>query len=201
MALVSAGITTELRELLLKDKPAHMLEISPKGTVPVLLTAEGILLDESLDVMLWALRQSDPHSWLLDEPASMEWISINDDQFKPLLDAYKYADRHPPLTLEEHRENTLHHLDTLNQQLQDTPWLLGDCMRLADAALMPFIRQYAMVDKNWFDQQPWPGVQRWLSVLLEHPCFTRSMPQFKLYNSGHRYWFPEGSDTGQVTFD
>ena len=193
MALVSANISIELRELLLKDKPAHMLHVSPKGTVPVLISADGTVIDESLDVMLWALRQSDPDHWLRDEAASMTWIRLNDDQFKPLLDAYKYADRHPHLTPEQHRDNTLPYLEKIQQTLQQSRCLTGDHIRLADVALMPFIRQYAMVDKNWFDQQPWPAVQRWLADLLEHPCFTRAMPKFKLFNSGHRYRFPEGS--------
>ena len=193
MALVSANISTELRELLLKDKPTHMLKVSPKGTVPVLITAEGQVIDESLDVMLWALRQSDPDQWLLNEAVSMDWICRCDTQFKPLLDAYKYADRHPELTPEQHRKNTLPFLTHMQQTLQKSACLTGDQLRLADVALMPFIRQYAMVDKNWFDHQPWPAVQQWLSDLLKHPCFTRAMPKFKLFNNGHRYRFPEGS--------
>ena len=193
MALVYTNTSVQLRELLLKDKPAHMLKASPKGTVPVLITTGGTVIDESLDVMHWALDQSDPDGWLLQQADSQPWIAHNDQVFKPLLDAYKYADRHPQLTPARHRDNTLPHLLRLNQQLQQTHWLLGDQIRLADIALMPFIRQYAMVDKPWFDAQNWPGLQRWLAELLAHPWFIGAMPKFKLFNDGFRYRFPEGT--------
>ena len=148
MALVSPGINTELRELLLKDKPKQMLQVSPKGTVPVLITAGGTVVDESIDIMLWALRQSDPDQWLLEQSESMTWISLNDERFKPLLDAYKYADRHPALTPEQHRHTTLPHLQQMNQTLEQSPWLLGDHIHLAAVALIPFIRKYTMLAPN-----------------------------------------------------
>jgi glutathione S-transferase len=192
MALVYANISCELRELILKDKPQHMLDISPKGTVPVLLTSTGQVIDESVEVMNWALSQHDPDQWLADQASSHSWIFANDHQFKPLLDAYKYADRHPQLSPEEHRNNTLAHLQKLEHKLSQSDWLLGKHIRLADIALMPFIRQYAWVDKDWFDQQPWPHLQNWLKRLLESRWFQSSMPKFNRWNDGYSYRFPEG---------
>ncbi len=192
MALVQANIHCELRELLLRDKPADMLKHSPKGTVPVLITTSGQVIDESLDVMRWALQQRDPEQWLAQLDASLAWITEYDQNFKGLLDRYKYSDRHPELTPEAHRARTLPHLERLEQRLCDRRFLLGDERRLADVALFPFIRQYAMVDRPWFDQLPLPQVQQWLAEFLQHPVFLQAMPNFKLFNDGHRYHFPNG---------
>lgn len=200
MALTYANIHCELREIWLRDKPGHMLEVSPKGTVPVLITTDGQVIDESLNVMLWALQQHDPHNWLDDLTPGMDWINRNDQQFKPLLDAYKYVDRYPEKSPEQHREFTLGYLNDLDNQLTTSKWLVSHQVTLADIALMPFIRQYALVDKRWFDQQPWPHLHKWLNRLLNSDLFTISMTKFKLFNDGNRYAFPTGlliSETSQ----
>ncbi len=192
MALAYSGIECELRELVLRDKPADMLKHSPKGTVPVLITTSGEVLDESSAIMLWALEQHDPDDWLQNQAASMQLIKHNDHSFKPLLDRYKYADRYPELSAAEHRELTLPHLEMLNQRLHKSAFLLGDTIRLADTALFPFIRQYAFVDKPWFDELPFTELQQWLNGLLDAALFQTVMPKFKLFNDGYSHHFPSG---------
>ncbi len=194
MALAYAGINCELRELVLRDKPADMLSHSPKGTVPVLITQCGQVLDESLDVMLWALQNHDPDSWSENQSDSMRLIDQNDHEFKPLLDRYKYADRHPELTPEQHRDLTWPFIKSLDDLLLNQPFLLTDEIRLADVALFPFIRQYAFVDIQWFEGQPLPHLQNWLNNFLKADLFKRIMPKYNLYNEGFRYRFPAISD-------
>ncbi|MCB1584511.1 MAG: glutathione S-transferase [Marinicella sp.] len=191
MALAYAGINMELRELMLKDKPTDMLKHSPKGTVPVVITNKGKVIDESLDVMLWALAHNDSDDWLQELNTSTELIKINDHQFKPLLDKYKYADRHPELTEEQHRDNTLDFIAKLDALLQQNQFLVSDTTGLADIAIFPFIRQYAFVNKSWFDQLPYQHLQRWLNHFLASELFAQIMPKFNLYNDGFRYHFPD----------
>ena len=190
MALAYAGINVELRELMLKDKPADMLKHSPKGTVPVVITDSGLVIDESLDVMLWALAQNDPDGWLEQKDSSLSLIQQNDQQFKPLLDKYKYADRYPEFTEKQHRENSLSYIDQLETLLQQNKFLTGDSISLADMAIFPFIRQFALVNKSWFDELPHQQLQRWLNHFLNSHLFSKVMQKFKLYNDGFRYHFP-----------
>lgn len=190
MALAYAGISCELRELILKDKPADMLAHSPKGTVPVLITAQNQVIDESIDVMHWALKQHDPENWLADHEVGLVQVAAFEREFKHLLDRYKYADRHPELSPNEHRANTEPMITDLNDQLKAQSFLLGEQMTLVDVALFPFIRQYAHVDKKWFDQLPVPHLQRWLSHFLHSPLFQVVMTKFKLFNDGFVYEFP-----------
>lgn len=193
MALAYAGIELELRELMLRDKPADMLKHSPKGTVPVLITHDGQVIDESLDVMLWALQQNDPNNWLQDSKRSLQLIKQYDHQFKPLLDRYKYADRHPELSEEQHRELTLPYIDSLNQLLEKHQFLYSNQMSLADVALFPFIRQYAFVNKNWFDQLPYTKLLHWLEYFLTSDLFNQIMVKYRLYNEGYNYQFPKNN--------
>ena len=179
LAIACAGTTVELREVLLRDKPADLLRRSPKGTVPVLLLPNGKVIEESLDIMHWALQQHDPEHWL-DIPAprqaeSTMLIARNDGEFKTHLDHYKYAVRHPDHPPEHYRSQAEAILADLNNRLTRHPWLLGEQTRLADIALLPFIRQLALVDKRWFDHAPYPGLQRWLQTLLETPRFEQVM--------------------------
>ncbi len=192
MTLAYAGISCELRELMLRDKPTDMLRHSPKGTVPVLITQDGEVIDESLEVMLWALKQNDPDIWLGGIDSSLPLIHTHDGDFKPLLDRYKYADRHPTLTAAEHRELTLPFIAAIDHRLSTHKFLLKDTISLADVALFPFIRQYAFVDKAWFDQLPYPWLQQWLSHWLESSLFNLIMPKYRLFNDGFRYHFPRG---------
>lgn len=191
MALARASIELELREILLKDKPQDMLNHSPKGTVPTLITSSGDVIDESLNVMYWALEQNDPDGWLACDDQGISLIQSHDNDFKPLLDKYKYADRHKELSESEHRNNTLPFIEQLNQILTESPYLTGQKLSLCDIAIFPFIRQYAMVNKQWFDEQPYPALQAWLSALLESELFKSIMKKYKLYNDGHSYLWPE----------
>jgi glutathione S-transferase len=190
MAIAVSEFNCELRELILKDKPAAMLKASPKGTVPVLKLTNGQVIDESLEIMLHVLQSEDPDNWLYNKSDCLELIDQYDSLFKPLLDRYKYHVGYKELSFDEHRSNTLPFLNQLNQRLENTRQLMADDIRLADIALMPFIRQYAFVDKPWFDDQDWPNLHRWLDNHLNSRLFKSIMPKFKLYNDGFRYTFP-----------
>lgn len=190
MALAYANVQCELRELILRDKPADMLKHSPKGTVPVLITADGKVVDESLAVMLWALEKNDPNNWRHNLATDLEIIELNDRVFKPLLDRYKYADRHPELSEQQHRELTLPYIKSLNESLIEHNFLTADHIGLADIALFPFIRQYAWVNKAWFDQLPLSQLQQWLDYFLNSSLFHQVMKKYQPFNQGHSYSFP-----------
>ena len=178
MALRYSGIDVEHREVALRDKPAAMLAISAKATVPVLQLADGKVIDQSLDIMCWALRQADPDGWLVagDTDEAMRWVRLNDETFKPLLDCYKYAGRHPEFSRAEHRERALDNfVHPLEQRLQAGGYLLGSRISWADVALFPFVRQFAMVDKPGFDALPLQGVQTWLDHWLSSALFLSVM--------------------------
>lgn len=185
MALLAAGQSVELREVVLRDKPEHMLQLSPKGTVPVLWLPDDTVIEESLDVMRWALAQADPLGWLPKEPElltrTLALITRNDDEFKFHLDRYKYASRYEGADAEEHRAAAGQFLEALEAILTAQPFLHGDQRGLADAAIMPFVRQFANADPQWFDQAPYPQLQSWLAQELTDPCFTSVMQK-------HRPW-------------
>ncbi len=175
MTLRYAGVAVEIIEVALRQKPAALLALSPKGTVPVLVTVDGKVIDQSLYIMHWALRQSDPDGWL-GVGASSEadrWIALNDEIFKPLLDRYKYAARHPELTPAEHRSRALDAMiRPMQAQLRQTRWLVGPQISIADVALFPFVRQFAGVDRAWFDAQPLHALQAWLTTWLDSSLFS-----------------------------
>lgn len=180
MAIASARITVQVCEVALRDKPPDMLEISPKGTVPVLKTSDGQVLQESIDIMFWALRQNDPQSWLRDVPAdawlAQGWVDRCDTQFKPLLDRYKYFTRHPQQTQAEHRQQAIDaFLHALDARLRDCRHLMGDAPCWADAAVFPFVRQFAMVEPSWFAQVALPDLRRWLGAWADGDLFHRVM--------------------------
>jgi len=167
-----AGIRCELREIKLGAKPAAMLEASPKGTVPVLVLPGGAVIDQSIDIMRWALTQNDPEGWLVrDDPAL---IAANDGAFKHHLDRYKYPERHgeDPLS---HREEGLSFLRELDGRLARAGQLSGSARGLADAAIVPFVRQFAAVDREWFDALPLPHLQAWLGGHLGSELFAAIM--------------------------
>jgi UPF0176 protein len=187
LALHVAGVVVELREVSLKAKPPAMLALSPKGTVPVLQLPDGRVLEQSLDIMVWALAQADPEGWLAqgapDEAQAL--IARNDGPFKPLLDRYKYASRHPEYTAEQYRQQALDlHLGPLNNRLSDQPWLLGNGPSLADAALFPFVRQFAGVDVAWWAQAPLPALRAWLNRWVNRPLFEAVMEKHPLWEAG-----------------
>jgi len=187
MALDVAGIDLEHREILLRDKPADMLAASPKGTVPVLVLPDGQVLEESLDVMRWALAQHDPEHWVPGDSASLRetetLIATNDGPFKHHLDRYKYATRYEGAVSEEHRQAACEILAGLNDRLSGSAQLLGDATTLVDIALFPFIRQFANTEPDWFNAQPWPHLQRWLTGHLASERFERIMKKHDLFVS------------------
>ncbi len=184
LGLIAADYSVVVREILLKNKPQQMLELSPKGTVPVMQLADGRVLDESLDILFWALAQADPHSLLPQNPEEENLISTliatNDRAFKPLLDRYKYFDRYPEFSQQSYFEQALEYLLPLEQRLaeaqgqQEQAMLLGR-MSAADLAIFPFVRQFAHVDRARFNAAPLPCLTQWLQAWLEHPWFIRAM--------------------------
>ncbi|MGO2288370.1 glutathione S-transferase [Pseudomonas lundensis] len=176
MALRYSGVPVSIIEVSLKAKPAQMLAASPKGTVPVLVCADGRVIEQSLEIMHWALSQNDPDIWLpADRPLIEALIEENDTRFKGLLDRYKYAVRYPEYPMEHYREQGAVVLQRLECLLEHTPYLTGTTLTLADVALAPFIRQFAHVDRAWFAQAPYPKLQAWLERFLASGLFTAVM--------------------------
>lgn len=181
LALAIGASRYELREVVLSRKPAAMLAASPKGTVPVLVLADGTVLDESLVIMRWALSQNDPEGWLeRDDPAL---IDRNDGPFKHDLDRYKYPDRHgsDPVV---HRERGADFLRVLDQRLANAGQLCGKQRGIADAAVMPFVRQFAAVDPSWFESQAVWHLKRWLDGHLASPLFDAIMARAAPWSPG-----------------
>ena len=186
LAIAYARQQVELREIILKNKPPQMLTISPKGTVPVVQLPDGTVLEESRDVMLWALHLNDPDGLLEGEPseATAALLDENDGEFKHWLDRYKYADRYPKRSAEDYRSEGCEFLNKLEQRLEHSAFLCGEQMRIADIAIMPFVRQFAMVDKKWFDSAPYPALQAWLSGLIAGEMFTKMMKKHAPWQQG-----------------
>jgi glutathione S-transferase len=171
MALRYSGVAVQIIEVSLKAKPAEMLALSPKGTVPV-LSVDGRVIDESLAIMRWALAQNDPEGWLLgDDRATQALIEENDQGFKHQLNRYKYAERYPEQPMEHYRAEGEVFLMKLEGLLAEQEYLLAGHLSLADVALAPFVRQFAHVDREWFGQAPYPRLQGWLQRFLESPLF------------------------------
>jgi glutathione S-transferase len=185
MALAYAGITVEIREISLREKPASLLAISPKGTVPVLQSGDGLVIEQSYDIMKWALAKSDPDHWLSaeTEPLIDEWVAKNDGPFKKLLDQYKYPDRYPDISLEETlSQATSLFLDPINERLKLSSCLLGSKISLVDIAIFPFVRQFAMVDPDWFAQSGLNSLKQWLNERLESPLFLGVMQKYPTWH-------------------
>lgn len=182
MAIWVANIQVEVREISLREKPAHLLQISPKGTVPVLQLADGSVLEQSLDIMQWALIQHDSQGWLnADRDAMSRLIAINDGDFKKALDRYKYPDRYPEHPQSFYREQGEQFLERLETALSQHAYLLGESASMADVAIFPFIRQFAAVDAEWFAVSPYPKVRAWLEGWLESALFVEVMQKFPTY--------------------
>ncbi|MHB1084666.1 MAG: glutathione S-transferase [Thiobacillus sp.] len=178
LALKYASLPVAVREVALKHKPAAMMDLSPKGTVPVLQLVDGTVLEESLDIMRWALAQNDTAHWLTDDETEHALIALNDDAFKPLLDRYKYSGQASDHPAEHDRDAAVDlFVAPLNQRLGQSHYLLGDTPTLADMAIVPFIRQFAGVDGEWFDSAPLPALRDWLSTMTQSPLFVSIMPK------------------------
>jgi len=193
MGLVSAGIRCELREVVLREKPTEMIVISPKATVPVLQLADGTVIDESLEIMLWALGQRDPEGWLKPASASAEeafaLIQQTETQFKPHLDRYKYPDRYPGTSAAEHRAAGCKFLKVLEERLVVMPYLFGRQAGIADMAIFPFVRQFANTDRDWFQTSPYGHTQAWLTKLLDGIHFGIAMKKYPQWQSGNEAVF------------
>jgi len=186
LAIKASDSKVELREVVLSDKPEQMLRISPKGTVPVLQLTEGQVLEESRDIMMWALKQNDPQNWLAlnseQEHDINTLIDFNDNEFKQHLDHYKYAERFPENTQQEYREQGAVFLTMLEERLKSNSYLVRNSVSWADIAIFPFIRQFAFVDKVWFDDTDFTNLKKWLENFLSNPLFLSVMekqPQWK----------------------
>jgi glutathione S-transferase len=182
MALLASGTVCELREIALRAKPQELFAASPKGTVPVLVLPDGTVIEESLDIMLWALERNDPQHWLAPKHGSLDdmlqLIAQCDGDFKLHLDRYKYPNRYNNVDPLEHRAAGADYLLALESHLAIQPYLFGSRPALADIATFPFIRQFAQTDQAWFDAQPWPQLLRWLSTLLDSALFSSVMHKF-----------------------
>lgn len=196
LAIAAAGLQVALREVVLKDKPEAMLSISPKATVPVLQTRDTVL-EESLDIALWAFGQSDPAGFWQPLSAEQQQLTLSlinetDGSFKDALDRYKYADRYPENSQLHYRQQGEKFLAKLEQILSRQSFLIMPQPTLADIAVMPFIRQFVMVDQNWFNHADYPQLQRWLNAFLQSAIFKRIMQHYPQWQSGDaEVLFPE----------
>jgi glutathione S-transferase len=188
LALDASEQPCELREIILRNKPEEMLQVSPKGTVPVLVDTDGTVIDESLDIMLWALERNDPEQWLVpDEESREEIFSLIrhfDLHFKHHLDRYKYPSRYEGADALVSRGEAGMDIQRLEATLARTRCLCGERIALADMAIAPFVRQFANVDAAWFASEPWPGVHCWLGTIVASERFERVMRSFKTWIPG-----------------
>lgn len=190
MGIVASGVRVELREILLRDKPEHMVSLSPKATVPVLWLPDGTVIDESIDVMLWALKQADPFGWLALTEAqtqtARELIAQLDGPFKHHLDRYKYANRYDNCDALEHRDACVDILQSWNGRLvKHGGWLIDEKPCYADYAILPFVRQFRVADEAFFDTKlNLSALQKWLHDYLASTLFEAIMPKFEPWKPG-----------------
>ncbi len=186
MAIFKSSQVVLLRDLVLSNKPEEMMQVSPKGTVPVLVLSNDSVVEESLDVMLWALRESDPRDLLhsIDVsilPEMLKLINEFDNEFKTCLEQYKCAKRYQEDNIEECRAACQQYLQKLEQCLSKHVFLMSDKESLADIALLPFIRQFARVERQWYLQSPYPKVRLWLNNYLQSAMFSKVMAKHPLW--------------------
>ena len=186
LGLLLAKQQVMLRAIVLKDKPDEMLKASPKGTVPVLVLDKSLVIDESLDIMMWALRRNDPQNLLRsDEPeiqsAMFTLINNNDVEFINWLEKYKLAKRRHDMTEIFFRQQCEIFVQQLEQRLTEHKYFMGNEPSLADYAILPYIRQFARVDRKWYLQAPYPNLRNWLNTHFQNPLFTKAMAKFPLY--------------------
>jgi glutathione S-transferase len=191
MAIAKAGVIVELREIELREKPETMLIVSPKGTVPVLQLENGTVIDQSLDIIFWALRQNDSEHWLKSSwlQNAEQLIRRNDEEFKYFLDRYKYADRYPSYTALYYRQQGELFLTELEIRLNQNQFLCGNHFAFADAAIVPFIRQFAAVNSEWFENSPYPAVKQWLNSFLTSKLFEIVMTKYQVWKPCNRPLF------------
>ena len=188
MAIHISGQKCELREVLLRDKPPSMLEYSAKGTVPVLILQDGKVIDESLDVIDWALNLNDPDNWQRskDTEKTKELIKINDGEFKYHLDRYKYSKRYDNEDPEFHKKKCLKFIESINNELNNSKYIFDDNISYADIVLLPFIRQFRIADMEWFDALPYDNLKNWLSGFLDSTLLNSIMKKYDLWKEGDK---------------
>lgn len=185
LALYSSGINVKLREVALRDKPAHMLKVSPKGTVPVLFLSDETIIDESIDIMHWALEQNDPKQLLnYDQEQGSKLITCNDTAFKSALDRYKYPNRYPDEDCTNAFDVGINILKDLNTRIEKNGQLMHTEITLPDLAIFPFIRQFAHVDKDRFDALPFKHLQEWLENHKQSTLFNAIMKKYDQWQEG-----------------
>ena len=187
LALSVSGQVCELREVVLKAKPAELLAASPKASVPVLVLPNGQVIDQSMDIMRWALDHSDPEQWLPKTSQARQVLAIIEDceqTFKHHLDRYKYPGRYADPDPLAHRNAAAGWLSDLGQQLTGAGWLFGAKAGLADMAIAPFVRQFSQTDPVWFATQDWPDLRTWLNVIVTSPLFESVMHKYPPWQSG-----------------
>lgn len=183
MGIYASGMKVYLREIVLRDKPEHMLEISPKGTVPVLMLNDGKVIDESIDILKYALEKNDPLGLTKTDKEKAEYlIKNNDNKFKYALDRYKYPNHYPDEDCSDMRESGEEFLKTLEAELTNHKYLCGDTISYVDIAIFPFIRQFANVDRDWFNALPYPALHQWLKDRLESDLFAGIMKKYNPWN-------------------
>lgn len=191
LALAVSGQACILREVELRNRPPQLREVSPKATVPVLVLADGDVIEESLEIMHWTLNRQDPENWLRPEAGQRdeaeELITNCDGEFKAHLDRYKYSDRYEGAKPEESRALAAEFLHALDRRLNGAGYLLGPNTCLADMAILPFVRQFALADRDWFDAQAWTHLRRWLDDFVASELFERIMKK-------HPVWQPDAND-------
>ncbi len=186
LAIFKANQTVLLRDLVLSNKPAEMIAVSPKATVPVLVLADETVIEESLDIMLWALRETDPNDLLHGQKESvlstmLSLINLFDTDFKTCLEEYKCAKRYQEDNLIQCRVVCEQYIQSLEQRLTEHTFLMSDKESLADIALIPFIRQFARIERQWYLQSAYPMVRQWLNRYLQSPTFTKVMAKHPLW--------------------
>jgi glutathione S-transferase len=181
LALLVSGIEYEHREVVLRDKPAALLAASPKGTVPVLVLPNGEVIDQSLDIMLWALRQNDPYNWLENEVQALALIAQCDGDFKFHLDRYKYPNRYDGANAVDHRAKAAEFAAQVNQNLLQNNYTFDSVSGIYYVGCMSFLRQFSNTDKTWFAAQPWPALQ----AALER---FEACSEFKTIMQTHPQW-------------
>jgi len=197
LAIAASGQQVVLREILLRDKPAAFVAASPKATVPVLQLADGTVIDESRDIMMWALTQSDPDGWLAvwqrDKDAALRFLDQLDGPFKAHLDRYKYASRYDKSAAVMHRDSGAAFLASLNRTLSGQAALSGSTAGLLDFASLPFVRQFRIADPTWFDAQTWHHLHPWLSAFLTSTLFAGVMERYAPWDDSESpVFFPSG---------
>jgi|TARA_B110000263_G_C15221068_1_gene469977 glutathione S-transferase len=180
LALANSEIKVEIREVFLKERPQSLYDISPKGTVPVLHLSEEAVIDESIDIMKWALAQSSSDWYNSNLVLQDKMIHYNDIEFKQWLDKYKYHDQHPENTLKIYRDKCLETLLHYEKLLKKNSYLLANNIQLVDVAIFPFVRQCANVDRDWF-ASTLPHVEQWLENWIQSELFVRVMLKFEAW--------------------